>query len=153
MLTNGQSNGHCQSRVLLWTPNAYWDMLMHIFTPCLFFQCVFTNFQCVITLLHALSVALSSMNLPSSPEPFGTRWYRSHSAAVCSYPRSPGAAHGATSQPGTSKTAQLLEHVPFTHIRVFFQSVGNGAGSLAIGKIAQFWYSLGKVKTKMNLIN
>ena len=46
---------------LLWTPNAYWDMLMHIFTPCLFFsQCVFTNFQCVITLLRALSVALVS---------------------------------------------------------------------------------------------
>ena len=31
---------------------------MRIFTPCLFFQCVFTNFQCVITLLRALSVAL-----------------------------------------------------------------------------------------------
>ena len=30
--------------------------------------------------------------------------------------------------------------------RVFFQSVGNGAGSLAIGKIAQFWYDLGKVE-------
>ena len=43
---------------LLWTPNAYRDMLMRIFTPCLFFQCVFTNFQCVITLLRALSVAL-----------------------------------------------------------------------------------------------
>ena len=35
---------------LLWTPNAYRDILMRIFTPCLFFQCVFTNFQCVITL-------------------------------------------------------------------------------------------------------
>ena len=43
---------------LLWTPNAYWDILMHIFTHCLFFQCVFTNFQCVIMLLRALSVAL-----------------------------------------------------------------------------------------------
>ena len=31
---------------------------MRIFTPCLFFQCVFTNFQWVITLLCALSVAL-----------------------------------------------------------------------------------------------
>ena len=36
--------------------------------------------------------------------------------------------------------------------RVFFQSVGNGAGSLAIGKIAQFWYDLGKVRNNMNLI-
>ena len=43
---------------LLWTPNAYSDMLMRIFTPCLFFQCVFADFQCVITLLRALSVAL-----------------------------------------------------------------------------------------------
>ena len=33
---------------------------MRIFTPCLFFQCVFTNFQCVITPLHALSVALEN---------------------------------------------------------------------------------------------
>ena len=47
----------CQS-VLLWTPNAYRIMLMRIFTPCLIFQCVFTNFQCVNTLLRALSVAL-----------------------------------------------------------------------------------------------
>ena len=39
-----------------------------------------------------------------------------------------------------------------TH-RVFFQSVGNGAGSLAIGKITQFWYDLGKVQKSMNLIN
>ena len=31
---------------------------MRIFTPYLFFQCVFNNFQCVITLLRALSVAL-----------------------------------------------------------------------------------------------
>ena len=37
--------------------------------------------------------------------------------------------------------------------RVFFQFVRNGAGSLAIWKIAQFWYSLGKVKNNMNLIN
>ena len=44
---------------LLWTPNAYGDLLMRIFTPFLFFQCIFTNFQCVITLLRALSVALS----------------------------------------------------------------------------------------------
>ena len=73
MLTNGQTDWHRQFRVLvnfyfrynfanqyalLWTPNAYRDMLMRIFTPCLFFQCVFTNFQCVITLLRALSVAL-----------------------------------------------------------------------------------------------
>ena len=43
---------------LLWTPNAYQDMQMRIFTPCLFFQCVFTNSKCVITLLRALSVAL-----------------------------------------------------------------------------------------------
>ena len=42
---------------LLWTPNAYRDMLMRIFTPCLFFQCVFTNFQ---RPLRALSVALGS---------------------------------------------------------------------------------------------
>ena len=33
---------------------------MLIFTPCLFFQCVFTNFQCVIMLLRALSVALTA---------------------------------------------------------------------------------------------
>ena len=45
---------------LLWTPYAYRDMLMHIFTPCLFLQCVFADFQCVITLLRALSVALLS---------------------------------------------------------------------------------------------
>ena len=43
---------------LLWAPNAYRDMLMRIFTPWLLFKCVFTNFQCVITLLRALSVAL-----------------------------------------------------------------------------------------------
>ena len=43
---------------LLWTPNAYHVVLMRIFTPCLFFQCVFADFQCVITLLRALSVAL-----------------------------------------------------------------------------------------------
>ena len=43
---------------LLLTPNAYCDMLMRIFTPYLIFQCVFTDFQCVITLLRALSVAL-----------------------------------------------------------------------------------------------
>ena len=43
---------------LLWTPNAYHHMLMRNFTPCLFFQCVFTNFHCVVTLLRALSVAL-----------------------------------------------------------------------------------------------
>ena len=39
-------------------PNAYRDILMRIFTPCLIFQCVFNDFQCVITLLRALSVAL-----------------------------------------------------------------------------------------------
>ena len=33
-------------------------MLMRIFTPSLYFQCVFNDFQCVITLLRALSVAL-----------------------------------------------------------------------------------------------
>ena len=44
---------------LFWTPNAYVDILMHIFTPCLYFQCVFNSFQCVITLLRALSVALT----------------------------------------------------------------------------------------------
>ena len=43
---------------LLWTPNPYGDLLMRICTPFLFFQWVFTNFQCVITLLRALSVAL-----------------------------------------------------------------------------------------------
>ena len=31
---------------------------MRIFTPYLFFQCVFNDFQCVITPLRALSVAL-----------------------------------------------------------------------------------------------
>ena len=31
---------------------------MRIFTLYLFFQCVFNDFQCVITLLRALSVAL-----------------------------------------------------------------------------------------------
>ena len=40
---------------------------MRIFTPCLFFQCVFTNFQCVITLLRALSVALLSDTFSTSP--------------------------------------------------------------------------------------
>ena len=30
---------------LLWTPNAYRDMLMCIFTPCLFFKCVFYQFS------------------------------------------------------------------------------------------------------------
>ena len=44
---------------LLLTPNAYCDMLMRIFTPYLIFQYVFTDFQCVITLLRALSVALN----------------------------------------------------------------------------------------------
>ena len=34
---------------------------MRIFTPCLIFQCVFTHFQCVITLLRALSVALGEI--------------------------------------------------------------------------------------------
>ena len=43
---------------LHWTPNAYRNMLMRIFTPSLYFQCVFHDFQCVITLLRALSVAL-----------------------------------------------------------------------------------------------
>ena len=38
---------------LLWAPNAYGDILMRIFTPCLVFQCVFHDFQCVITLLRA----------------------------------------------------------------------------------------------------
>ena len=33
----------------------------------------------------------------------------------------------------------------------FFQFVGNWAGSLAIGKIAQFWYNLGKVKKEYEL--
>ena len=48
---------------LLSTPNAYCDMLMRIFTPYLIFQCVFTDFQCVITLLRALSVALCTSRL------------------------------------------------------------------------------------------
>ena len=43
---------------LNWTPNAYRNMLMSIFTPSLYFQCVFNDFQCVITPLRALSVAL-----------------------------------------------------------------------------------------------
>ena len=43
---------------LHWTPNAYRNMLMRIFTPSLYFQCVFNDFQCVNTLLRALSVAL-----------------------------------------------------------------------------------------------
>ena len=43
---------------LHWTPNAYRNMLMRIFTPSLYFQCVFNDFQCVITILRALSVAL-----------------------------------------------------------------------------------------------
>ena len=71
MMTNGQTDWHRQSRVLLflrhvltismplhWTPNAYRNMLMRIFTPSLYFQSVFNDFQCVITLLRALSVAL-----------------------------------------------------------------------------------------------
>ena len=44
--------------VLLRTPNAYRNMLMRIFTPCLCVQCVLNDFQCVITLLRTLSVAL-----------------------------------------------------------------------------------------------
>ena len=43
---------------LLWTPNAYWDILMRIFTPCLFSQCVFTYFQCVTTLICSSDVVL-----------------------------------------------------------------------------------------------
>ena len=72
MLKNGQTDWLRQSRVLLlffktcidnqyalhWTPNAYRNMLMRIFTPSLYFQCVFNDFQCVITLLRTLSVAL-----------------------------------------------------------------------------------------------
>ena len=66
-----QTDWHWQSRVLPlfktcidnqyalhWTPNAYRNMIMRIFTPGLYFQCVFKDFQCVITLLRALSVAL-----------------------------------------------------------------------------------------------
>ena len=41
------------------TPNAYRNTLLRIFTPSLYFECVFNDFQCVITLLRALSVALS----------------------------------------------------------------------------------------------
>ena len=52
--------------VLLWTPNAYRDMLMRIFTPCLFFQCVFTHFQCVITPLICSS-ALERFVCPALP--------------------------------------------------------------------------------------
>ena len=48
--------------VLLWAPNAYRDILMRIITPCLVFQCVFNSFQCVITLLRALSAALNTCN-------------------------------------------------------------------------------------------
>ena len=51
---------------LLRTPNAYRDILMRIFTPCLFFQCVLNDFQCVITLLRALSVALCNNTLYSA---------------------------------------------------------------------------------------
>ena len=71
MLTNGQidiDNPECyfciktcigNQYALRWSPNAYRNMLMRIFTPSLYFQCVFNDFQCVITLLRALSVALS----------------------------------------------------------------------------------------------
>ena len=48
---------------LHWTPNAYCNMLMRIFTPSLYFQCVFNDFQCIITLLRALSVALCIFSL------------------------------------------------------------------------------------------
>ena len=34
-----------------------------------------------------------------------------------------------------------------------FKFIRNGAGSLANGKIVQFWYNLGKVKKNMDLIN
>ena len=60
-----QSFNFANQYALLWIPNAYRDILMRIFTPCLFFQCVFTNFQCVITLLRALSVALQSVIPPA----------------------------------------------------------------------------------------
>ena len=46
---------------LLWIPNAYQDILMHICMPRLFFQCVFNDFQCI---LQDLSVALQSKNSP-----------------------------------------------------------------------------------------
>ena len=36
---------------LHWTPNAYRNMLMRIFTPSLYFQCVFNDFQCAFTRL------------------------------------------------------------------------------------------------------
>ena len=63
MLTSGQTDFYfhfnfANQYALLWTPNAYRNMLMHIFIPCLFYQCIFTNFRCVIMLLSALSVAL-----------------------------------------------------------------------------------------------
>ena len=54
---------------LHWTPYAYHSMLIRIFTPNLYFQCVFNDFQCVITLLRALSVALhhSPIDLENDP--------------------------------------------------------------------------------------
>ena len=70
MLTNGQidiDNPECyfciktcigNQYALRWSPNAYRNMLMRNFTPSLYFQCVFNDFQCVITLLRALSVTL-----------------------------------------------------------------------------------------------
>ena len=58
---------------LHWTPNAYRNMLMRIFTPSLYFQCVFNNFQCVITLLRALSVALHTYTCISAPPHFSPK--------------------------------------------------------------------------------
>ena len=47
---------------LFWTPYAHHDKLICIFTPCLFFQCIFNDFQCIITILRTLSVALIEYN-------------------------------------------------------------------------------------------
>ena len=52
----------------------------------------------------------------------------------------------------TMKMSNASEFFFGMELRVFFQSVGNGAGSLAIGKIAQFWYDLGKVIKSVNFI-
>ena len=45
------------------TPNAYSDVLMRIFTPYLFLQCVFNDFQCVISNYAFTRLICSSENV------------------------------------------------------------------------------------------
>ena len=77
MLKNRQTDEHCQSRVLLlfkfynwfallWTPYVYHDIQICIFTPCLFLQWVFDNFQCVISLICSSGCIFFMLLLPNA---------------------------------------------------------------------------------------